>query len=204
MACAWLTVAAAGDAATPARPRALADSVDARRWADVARLARTGLASPPTTSAGRLLDAVAALCGVRAVVRYEGQAAIELEAVADRAQRGAYPLPVTPELVLDPRPMIGAVVADLASGAAVATVSARAHNALAAATVEACARAAGQAATDVVVLSGGVFQNRLLLEACHAGLTDRGLRVLHPERLPCNDGGISYGQAAVAAAQAGA
>ncbi|MCW2983110.1 MAG: (NiFe) hydrogenase maturation protein HypF, partial [Conexibacter sp.] len=184
----------------PARPPALARAVTAGRWADVARLARTGLASPPTTSAGRLLDAIAALCGVRAVVRYEGQAAIELEAVADRAERGAYPLAVTEELVLDARPTIAAVVADLAAGTAVATVAARAHNALAAATVTACARAAERAGTDMVVLSGGVFQNRLLLEACHAGLTGRGLRVLHPERLPCNDGGISYGQAAVAAA----
>jgi hydrogenase maturation protein HypF len=69
------------------------------------------------------------------------------------------------------------------------------------ATAEACARAASAAGTDMVVLSGGVFQNRLLLERCHADLTARGLRVLVPERLPCNDGGISYGQAAVAAAR---
>jgi hydrogenase maturation protein HypF len=203
MACAWLVAAGAGDDEGPALPPALTGAVDPRRWRDVARLARTGLASPPTTSAGRLLDAVAALCGVRAAVRYEGQAAIELEAVADRAERGAYPLPVTADLVLDARPMIGAVVDDLAAGRAVATVSARAHNALAAATVAACAQAARDAGTDVVVLSGGVFQNRLLLEACHAGLTERGLRALHPERLPCNDGGISFGQAAVAAATAG-
>jgi hydrogenase maturation protein HypF len=202
MACAWLDAAAGAEAlpALPARPPALADAVDARRWADVARLARAGLAAPPTSSAGRLLDAIAALCGVRAVVHYEGQAAIELEAVADRAERGAYPLPVGDDLVLDARPTIRAVAADVAAGAPVATVSARAHNALAAATVEACARAAERAATEVVVLSGGVFQNRLLLEACHAGLARRGLRVLSPERLPCNDGGVSYGQAAVAAA----
>jgi hydrogenase maturation protein HypF len=199
MACAWLV--AAGDADAPVeRPPALARAVDARRWAAVAGLARSGLSAPPTTSAGRLLDAVAALCGVRAVVRYEGQAAIELEAVADRAERGAYPLPVGDDLVLDARPTIRAVCADLAAGTAVATVAARAHHALAAATVTACARAAQRAGTGVIVLSGGVFQNRLLLEACHAGLTEHGLQVLHPERLPCNDGGISYGQAAVAAA----
>ncbi|HEY6761929.1 MAG TPA: carbamoyltransferase HypF [Baekduia sp.] len=200
MACAWLD--AAGDAVVPARPRALQAAVSARRWLAIAHMVRAGVASPPTTSAGRLLDAVAALCGVRAVVVYEGQAAIELEAVADRREILAYPLPVGEDLVMDPRPTIRAVAGDLAAGVPVATVAARAHNALAVATVEACARAAGASGTDMVVLSGGVFQNRLLLEACHAGLTARGLRVLVPERLPCNDGGIAYGQAAVAAARA--
>ncbi len=198
MACAWLV--AAGSAETPDLPATLQRWVTSRRWADVARLARSGLASPPTTSAGRLLDAVAALCGVRGAVTYEGQAAIELEALADRAERRAYPLEITDDLILDARPLIGAVAADVASGTAVATVSARAHNALAHATAAACATAADRSRTDMVVLSGGVFQNRLLLESCTTELTARGLRVLHPERLPCNDGGISYGQAAVAAA----
>jgi hydrogenase maturation protein HypF len=198
MACAWLV--AAGEAETPELPAPLQRWVPLRRWTDVARLARSGLAAPPTTSAGRFLDAVAALCGVRSTVTYEGQAAIELEALADRAERRAYPLEITDDLILDARPTIRAVVADLASGTAVATVSARAHNALANATAAACATAADRSQTDMVVLSGGVFQNRLLLETCTDDLTARGLRVLHPERLPCNDGGISFGQAAVAAA----
>jgi hydrogenase maturation protein HypF len=200
MACSWLV--AAGDTEIPELPVPLRRRVAQRRWADVARLARSGLAAPPTTSAGRLLDAIAALCGVRSTITYEGQAAIELEAIADRAERRAYPLAITDDLILDARPTIRAVVADVASGTAVATVSARAHNALAYATAAACATAADRSHTDVVVLSGGVFQNRLLLEACTEDLTARGLRVLHPERLPCNDGGISYGQAAVAAVRA--
>ncbi|HEX5926863.1 MAG TPA: carbamoyltransferase HypF [Baekduia sp.] len=198
MACAWLV--AAGDAEIPELPSPLRRWVTPRRWADVARLARSGLAAPPTTSAGRLLDAVAALCGVRSTVTYEGQAAIELEALADRAEHRAYPLEITDDLILDARPTLRTVVADLASGVPVATIAARAHNALAHATAAACATAADRSHTDIVVLSGGVFQNRLLLEACTDNLTARGLRVLHPERLPCNDGGISYGQAAVAAA----
>ena len=70
-------------------------------------------------------------------------------------------------------------------------------------TAEACARLAGAAGLDAVVLSGGVFQNRLLLERTAADLRRRGLRVLVPERLPPNDGGIAYGQAAVAAATIG-
>jgi len=199
MACAWLV--AAGDAEVPALPGPLHDAVDPARWAAVAWLARRGLSSPPTTSMGRLFDAVAALCGVRAAVRYEGQAAIELEALADRAERGRYPLPVGDDLVLDARPAIRAATEDVARGVPVATVAARLHAAVAEATAEACERAARAAGTELVVLSGGVFQNRLLLERCDAGLRARGLRVLIPERLPCNDGGISYGQAAVAAAR---
>jgi hydrogenase maturation protein HypF len=81
------------------------------------------------------------------------------------------------------------------------TLAARFHNGLARATVTACAHAAETTATDTVVLSGGVFANRRLLEQTSAGLRDIGLRVLVPRRLPVNDGGISYGQAAIAAAQ---
>jgi hydrogenase maturation protein HypF len=83
----------------------------------------------------------------------------------------------------------------------VATISARFHNALAAATAEACSRAAGRCGTGTVVLSGGVFQNRRLLERTAELVRAAGLRVLVPEALPPNDGGIAYGQLAVAAAR---
>jgi hydrogenase maturation protein HypF len=175
MACAWM---AAAELDTPPE------------WADVRRLAQTGLASPVTTSMGRLFDAVAALCGIRDRVTYEGQAAIELEAAADPLERAAYPLPVGPALVLDARPAIVAVHDDLARGVDVARISARFHNAVADATADACRD------HPVVVLSGGVFQNALLLERTIAALGPA--RVLTPRRLPCNDGAISYGQAAVA------
>ena len=79
-------------------------------------------------------------------------------------------------------------------------ISARFHNGLARATATACAEVAGRSQTETVVLSGGVFQNRLLLERTATQLCDAGLRVLVPERLPPNDGGFSFGQAAVAAA----
>jgi len=206
MACAWLVAAGAqerDDDAPPAIPAALAGDVDPRRWAAVARMARTGFAAPATTSMGRLFDAVAALCGVRETVRYEGQAAVELEALADRAEHPPYPLPFDEDLILDGRPAIRAVAADVAAGVPAGAVAARFHHGVAEATAGACAVAAQRAGTDRVVLSGGVFQNRLLLEATHARLSRRGLRVLIPERLPCNDGGISYGQAAIAAAAAG-
>jgi hydrogenase maturation protein HypF len=201
MACAWLGEALG---APPELPATLAGRVDPDAWRRVAALARSGVASPATTSAGRLFDAVAALCGVRTEVSYEGQAAIELEALADPAERASYPLPAVagsvPE-VLDARATVRAVAADLAGGATPARVAARFHNALADATAAACARACERHGTTSVVLSGGVFANRRLLERTAAAVAAAGLRVLLPERLPPGDGGVSYGQAAAAAAR---
>jgi hydrogenase maturation protein HypF len=204
MACAWLAVA--GEERTPPIPPALAQAVEPGDWEAVAELVATGTASPPTTSVGRLFDAVAALAAVRARVNYEGQAAAELEGIARLDEAGAYPLPIIGEgaeaaLLLDARETIRAVGADTAAGTPVEAIAARFHNALAAATARACAAAAERRAVGAVVLSGGVFQNRLLLERTSAALRANGLRVLVPERLPPNDGGISYGQAAVAAAR---
>jgi hydrogenase maturation protein HypF len=176
--------------------------VEPSRWELVDRMLDSGLRSPPTTSVGRLFDAVAALCGIRVEVNYEGQAAIELEAVCDPIERGAYELPVE-GLELDARPLVCAVVRDVAAGVPVGVIASRFHNGLARATVIACALAASEAGTELVVLSGGVFQNRRLLEATVAGVAAAGLRAVVPERLPPGDGGISYGQAAVAAARIG-
>jgi hydrogenase maturation protein HypF len=170
-------------------------------WQPIGELARSGLASPLTTSMGRLFDAVAALIGIRAEVNYEGQAAIELEAACEVSERGSYPIAVTGDpLVIDPREMIRAVAADVRAGERPGVIARRFHRTTARATVEACARLADTHGTDLVVLSGGVFQSRLLLDSVWSGLTGAGLRVLVPERLPVNDGGISFGQAAVAAA----
>jgi hydrogenase maturation protein HypF len=168
----------------------------------VSGLARSGLRSPPTTSMGRLFDAVSAICGVRAAVNYEGQAAIELEAVCDPAERRSYPIAVQrdgAQLVIDPRETISALVAEMEAGADVGAVASRFHGAVAGATVEACSAAASASDTDLIVLSGGVFQNRRLLESVLGGLHAQGLRALIPERLPLGDGGIAYGQAAVTA-----
>ncbi len=200
MACAWLW-AALGD--SPALPVSLAGAVSESAWAQVGRLVQTGTASPATTSMGRLCDAVGALCGIRAQVTYEGQAAIELEAACDPSARGAYELPVSEiggMAVIDPRPAVAAVAADSAAGVATGVIATRFHAGVARATVEVCVALAAAHGTERVVLSGGVFQNRRLLESVSAGLHDAGLRVLVPERLPVNDGGIAYGQAAVAAA----
>ena len=198
MACAWLAATGQTDL-----PRVLRDRVPERSWRDVRTLVRTGFNSPMTSSVGRLFDAVAALCGLRASVNYEGQAAIELEAACDPVARGSYPINVQTEstgtLVLDPREAIAAVDGDVRAGVSVGVVASRFHAGLSRGAVEACTLSASAAGTDLVVLSGGVFQNQRLLETVAAGLAGAGLRVLAPERLPANDGGISYGQAAVAA-----
>jgi hydrogenase maturation protein HypF len=203
IACAWL-VAAHEEAEVPPLPPALEGAVDPASWARVAELSRTGLASPLTTSAGRLFDAVSALCGLRPRVTYEGQAAIELEATADPSERAGYALPLLAEgttrpVVLDARGTVHAIARNLATGTAPGLVSARFHNALADATAGAVRRVAEERGVSVAVLSGGVFQNRLLLERTAARLSRAGLEVLVPERLPPGDGGISFGQAAVAA-----
>ncbi len=217
MACAWVLAAepdrsepgvpaAAEDGCDPGVPAALAGRVEPDSWRQVVRLARGGLFSPLTTSIGRLFDAVAALCGLRAEINYEGQAAIELEAACDPAERGSYRIAVFADaagLVIDPREAILAISADLAGGVSVGAVASRFHTGIALATARACAAAASAQGTDLVVLSGGVFANRRLLQRTAAGLAAAGLRVLVPEQLPAGDGGISYGQAAVAAARSG-
>ncbi len=200
MACAWL-LAARGEDALP--PDALAPEIAPDSWRAVRELARGGVASPVTTSMGRLFDAIAALCGVRQRVNYEGQAAAELEAMCDASERYAYALPLAREegeLVLDARATVDEATRDVDRGVPPGRVAARFHNAIATATATACLMLAEERDIGTVVLSGGSFQNRELLEAVAAALQHAGLRVLVPERLPPNDGGISYGQAAVAAA----
>ncbi len=199
MACAWLT---ALHGTEPPIPAALRGAVDERHWRLVTKMTHTGLNAPVTTSMGRLFDAVAALCGVRTEVHYEGQAAIELEAACDPCERGAYEVDVSQaegSVVIDPLEALRAVVADVERRTGVGVIASRFHAGIAAATVTACTLAAASAETETVVLSGGVFQNRRLLEATTTGLRGAGLRVLVPELLPPGDGGISYGQAAVAA-----
>jgi hydrogenase maturation protein HypF len=196
VACAWLTAAGAMP------PGVLRELVPERTWAQVAGLVRSGVTSPLTTSMGRLFDAVAALCGLRTAVNYEGQAAIELEAACDPHERGRYPLgfeSLDGMLVIDPRELLRGVCADVTAGVGPGVIGSRFHAAVASVTVGACTALADANGTELVVLSGGVFLNRRLLEAVAAGLGGRGLRVLTPERLPIGDGGISYGQAAIAA-----
>ncbi|MEU7813434.1 carbamoyltransferase HypF [Pseudonocardia sp. NPDC049154] len=194
----WRTAAAWLRAAGEELP-GLAERVGPE-WATVQRLLDSRLDLPVTTSAGRLFDAVAALCGVRDRVTYEGQAAIELERCADRSVREGYPAGRGGGLLRGSE-LVRAVVADLRGGTTPAVVAARFHHGLAGLLVGAAVDAAGMLGRDTVALSGGVFQNLLLLDAVRSGCAAAGLRVLVHSRLPCNDGGISLGQVAVAAAR---
>ncbi len=206
MACAWLVESTGVE--RPAIPRALAGKIDPDLWENVCRLVQTGFSAPVTTSVGRLFDAVAALCGVAVSINYEGQAAVELEALSHVRETGSYDMsPISAAtgaigggLVIDAREMVNAVTHDIEAGVDPAIVSARFHNGLSSVTARVCAIVAEERGCSIVVLSGGVFQNSRLLEATSAHLTESGLSVLTPALLPPNDGGISYGQAAVAAA----
>jgi len=201
MAAAWLDAAFGGQV-----PERLAVAGRHRdRWDQVLALARSATASPSTSSAGRLFDAVAAILGVRDAVNYEGQAAVELEQLADPAERSAYPARVDRAgdgpLRLAGTDLVRAVVEDLEAGAAAPLIAARFHNGLADATVTACGALGDASGLRTVALSGGVFQNTLLLERTVAGLEGRGFRVLVHSRVPPNDAGISLGQAVVAGAR---
>jgi hydrogenase maturation protein HypF len=174
-----------------------------RQWADVLAIARAGINSPMTSSAGRLFDAVAALLGVRDTTTYEGQAAIELEQRADPGENDAYGAPIDDDggLVIHSEALVRAAADDLLSGIAVPTIAARFHNGVATLVSRAAVAARDRTAVDRVALSGGVFQNLLLLERTVALLERDGFRVLVHSRVPPNDGGISLGQVAVAAAR---
>ncbi len=166
-----------------------------------------GLNSPLSSSAGRLCDAVAAALGLGGeTITYEGQAAIELEALAATAMADAgpgYPFAVTSTgegRLLDPAPLWSALFADLAAGTATARIAARFHLGLCDALASLAGQIAAEAGLDHVALSGGVFQNRLILEGLCERLRALDLNPLTHHRVPANDGGLSLGQAAVAAA----
>jgi hydrogenase maturation protein HypF len=149
--------------------------------------------APLSSGMGRLFDAVAAVLGVRETVTYEGQAAIELEQLAGDTSAEPYPWRFGAGAEL-----VAAVHDDLAAGRGPAEVAAAFHETIAAAAAVACAEAAGP---RTVVLSGGSFQNLRLLGSTRRRLEEAGFDVLTHRLVPPNDGGISYGQAAVAASR---
>lgn len=200
----WRMAAAYLDALGEAEACDLAVARRNDRWSQVIQLGRSGLHSPPTSSAGRLFDAVAALLNVRDVVTYEGQAACELEQVADRDHREAYRTRVESTAsghIVQGVDLVAGALADLRSGVDRSRIAARFHRGLAQATVDVCRALRGETGLGTVALSGGCFANVILLEAVAAGLQAAGFEVLRHRQVPCNDGGISLGQAAVAAAR---
>jgi hydrogenase maturation protein HypF len=201
----WRMAAAHLDAAYDGRlPAGLAVADrQGRRWADVLAMSRAGVNSPLTSSVGRLFDAVSAIVGLRDEVTYEGQAAIDLEHCADPGECGRYPVEMREggSMTVDAGAIVRAVAEDTLAGIGAATIAARVHNTLVDVVVHVCTRLRAGGAPQSVALSGGVFQNVRLLEGCLDGLGDAGFRVLTHRRVPPNDGGISLGQVAVAAAR---
>ncbi|MGP3986172.1 carbamoyltransferase HypF [Streptomyces sp. 3N207] len=164
-----------------------------------------GIGCVPASSMGRLFDAVSSLVGVCHRAGYEAQAAIELEAAAAACgEVGAYAFPLRPggadgALLADPGPLLAAVVDELRAGVAREVIAARFHAAVAALVRRTCAAAREQYGVDTVALSGGVFANRLLSEACVSGLRADGFTVLRHRLVPPGDGGLALGQLMVAA-----
>ncbi|MDO9065631.1 MAG: carbamoyltransferase HypF, partial [Chloroflexota bacterium] len=183
-----------------------ARAIDPTELAVIRRQIATGLNSPPTSSAGRLFDAVAALLGIRGVVNYEGQAAIEMESLA-ALEPGAPPYPVAemglvPQVLpaaIDPAPLIRAMVSDMLAGAPPAVIAARFHASMATLIAAVCGIIGRQEQLSDVFMSGGVIQNMLLLEQTVDLLARSGLTVHTHHQVPANDGGLALGQAVVAA-----
>jgi hydrogenase maturation protein HypF len=165
-------------------------------------MAQKGVNSPLASSAGRLFDAVAAAVGVcRESAAFEGQAAMELEALAAgrfaKQVEFAYGFELQ-DGCLNWRPLWSALLKDLSEGVAPGIIAARFHQGVAAAVAETAGRLCSEHEVQTVVLSGGVFQNRLLVERTSLLLRDQRLRVLSPVATPANDGGLSLGQAIIA------
>ena len=166
-----------------------------------------GLNTPDAVSAGRLFDAAAGALGIRrAEITYEGQAAIELEALAAQApaDAGAYGHEIRDgsTVTVGWTSLWRALLDDLAAGREAAVIARRFHNGVAGAVSATVMILSERETLDTVVLSGGVFQNRLLLEAVSEVLEGNGLKVLSPVQAPANDGGLALGQAAIVAARA--
>jgi hydrogenase maturation protein HypF len=162
-----------------------------------------GLNAPLTSSMGRLFDAIAAISGVCQVASYEGQAAIELEALTDSQETGAYGFAwgaaAERPLVIEHGPVVRAAIADQRAGASASQIAARFQRAVARMIVDVSTKLAHQHGLATVALSGGVFQNVTLLEQTVPALEAQGLRALTHRLVPPNDGGLALGQAAVAA-----
>jgi hydrogenase maturation protein HypF len=195
---------AVADWIDPELTRAFLDRLDPREVEVVRVQLARGLNAPIASSAGRLFDAAASLLGIRDVAEYEAEAAIELELLAEEGSVRPLEFEVARRdglLVYDPRPTLRAILQGSADGTSTANLAARFQETIAAVTREICGEVLAQTGIRVVVLSGGVFQNQWLATTLVRRLTRDGFEVHTNQLVPANDGGISYGQAAVAAAR---
>ncbi len=201
MALAWLRALHGDDALK--RPLPFLNDIPEGRREMVLEAAAKGVNAPPTSSMGRLFDAVAALAGLRNFMNYEGQAALELEQRAAPDEDGAYEFSHEKgkPSIIDAAPVVEAVVADVQAGVAPGVIAARFHNGVAATVADVAAALRDEYGLETVALGGGCFQNITLLNKLVPTLKGAGFKVLIHERVPTNDGGLSLGQAAVALAR---
>ena len=163
--------------------------------------------SPLTSSMGRLFDGVASILGLQHTINYEGQAAIKLEFIADEHTTESYPFDIdvtvgarcnVPLRIIRWQQIIEHIVKDVKSGVANSVISAKFHNSIVNMTLQVCTILRDGSGLHEVVLSGGVFQNNFLFSRLLKKLTSNDFKVYFPQKIPCNDGGISLGQAVIA------
>jgi hydrogenase maturation protein HypF len=181
-------------------PLSFFPGIEERQVALVNTMLTRQIQTVETSSCGRLFDAVAALLGLASEVTFEGQAAIALEASADRGFDDRYDFEIEhgEPIILDLRPVIMAIVKDLSRSRPVSEISACFHNTLSAAIGEVCGRIGACDGVDRVCLSGGSFQNLYLLGRTVVELRRRNFGVFLHAQVPANDGGLSLGQAMIA------
>jgi hydrogenase maturation protein HypF len=180
-------------------------AIEDQKLTVIGEMISKGINSPLTSSLGRLFDGVAAVCGIRNRVNFEGQAAMELEMAALEDADGRYDYGWENDGVyrIFTAPIIKGVDDDVANGKPVGEISTRFHRTLIQLFTDLCVIIGKQRELDRVVLSGGVFQNSILLTGLSGALEEKNFKVFSHRQVPTNDGGISLGQAVVAAAKAG-
>jgi hydrogenase maturation protein HypF len=172
--------------------------LDLGQWSTLREAIEAGINSPLCSSTGRLFDAVSALIGVRGHINYEGQAAIELEQMAREGEAGEYPPEISQDngcIILDPDPVIEAVVKDIKKDEDPSVISARFHNSVARGIAQMAIKMREQTGLSDVILSGGVFQNHLLMGRAWDLLEGDDFQVYIHHKVPANDGGVALGQA---------
>jgi len=183
---------------------AFINNLDSGQVGIVLKMLESGFNSPVTSSCGRLFDGVAAIAGLRNVVNYEGQAAVEFEQRIDEAGDSAYEFRVTDEqgeLILDWRPVIKQVLNDVKNDTPRGRIALKFHNGIAFGLTLWAEIARRNTGLNNVALSGGVFMNIYLLNRLKKSLEKKGFNVYTHSIVPCNDGGISPGQVVIADAQ---
>jgi hydrogenase maturation protein HypF len=175
--------------------------IDPQKWDVLKRAIEKKINTPLTSSMGRLFDAISSLLSIRDEVHYEGQAAIELEMIADHGVKEKYPFHIYKDekpMVVDSQEMIRGIVRDLIDGAPASKISGKFHRTIAGFIIETCESIRSKEELNQVVLSGGVFQNIFLLSLVTEGLKKSGFDVYTHHLVPPNDGGVSLGQAVIA------